>query len=325
MVKVGEAVASYLDDCRSRKLAPTTLTRYEHVLNALHEFCIEQGIAHLYEVNLDTLTRYRTARNLSSSTQRVEIETLRAWGSFCVDRNWMQQNWAKKVKPPKNDAPATLPFTPDEVQGLLDACDRIDNPNPREIARARLRARAALLAMLYGGLRISDVVALRRSHLDRKTGRLFLRQMEKTNQPLYVRLHPDAIAALDALPVEHSDYCFWNGEAKASTIAGSIRRTFECLSRMTGIRAHPHRCRDTFACEMLLKGVDLRTVSQLLGHVSIRTTERHYAPFVAAFQVRLDDAVGKLDFGSSAPLIQNSFENALGDTKANVIAFPATA
>jgi integrase len=41
---------------------------------------------------------------------------------------------------------------------------------------------------------------------------------------------------------------------------------------------HSHRLRDTFSVALLEKGVPLETVSILLGHTSIKTTEKHYAP-----------------------------------------------
>ena len=43
---------------------------------------------------------------------------------------------------------------------------------------------------------------------------------------------------------------------------------------------HAHRFRDTFAVELLLAGVPLERVSILLGHSSIKVTEKHYAPWV---------------------------------------------
>jgi site-specific recombinase XerD len=49
--------------------------------------------------------------------------------------------------------------------------------------------------------------------------------------------------------------------------------------------------RDTFAVENLLAGVTLEKVSHLLGHSSIKTTERHYAPFVKARQEQIVAAV----------------------------------
>jgi integrase len=43
---------------------------------------------------------------------------------------------------------------------------------------------------------------------------------------------------------------------------------------------HAHRFRDTFAVELLLAGVPLERVSILLGHTSVKITEKHYAPWV---------------------------------------------
>ena len=61
------------------------------------------------------------------------------------------------------------------------------------------------------------------------------------------------------------------------------------LFKLAGVpEAHPHRFRDTFAVEMLLNGVPLERVSVLLGHQSVRVTEKHYAPWVRARQEQLE-------------------------------------
>ena len=49
--------------------------------------------------------------------------------------------------------------------------------------------------------------------------------------------------------------------------------------------------RDTFAVEMLLAGVPLEQVSMLLGHKSVKITEKHYAPWVKARQEQLAASV----------------------------------
>src|SRR2546423_263022 len=47
-------------------------------------------------------------------------------------------------------------------------------------------------------------------------------------------------------------------------------------------------CRDTFSVELLLAGVPIERVSILLGHQSVRITEKHYAPWVRARQEQLE-------------------------------------
>ena len=49
------------------------------------------------------------------------------------------------------------------------------------------------------------------------------------------------------------------------------------IQRRTGIRAHAHKFRATFATHMLQRGVDIRTVQELMGHTNIQTTMRYLA------------------------------------------------
>lgn len=295
---VPACIRAYITDCEARHLAPATIRSYRKVLDHLATFCANRGIVDIAAVDLETLTDYRNWRKVAKSTQGKERECLRAFCRFCVRRKWMAENWAADLDVPEDDSPPTLPFEPFEVEAILGAIDKMRNFYGASVQRAKLRARALVYLLLYSGLRISDAVKLKRSALDLKTGRLMLRQM-KTRKAVYVRLHTDAIAALKALPVE-SAYFFWSGRGKLTSAVGSARRTIECLVRLAEIKGHPHRFRDTFAVELLKAGEDIRTVQLLLGHSSIRTTEKHYAPFVAAFQERLDKATAKLNFGSSA-------------------------
>jgi site-specific recombinase XerD len=89
----------------------------------------------------------------------------------------------------------------------------MQNFYPAALERAKLRARALLLLLLYSGLRISDAVKLERKRVNLETGQLMIR-MEKTRHPVYVRLHPYAIAVLKALSVE-SAYFFWSGRGSS--------------------------------------------------------------------------------------------------------------
>jgi site-specific recombinase XerD len=294
-----EAIGEYLKDCRARRLSPSTLRSYEKTLD---HFARMTTVDDIGEIRTDHIARFRTERSaaegrraqlLSPGSLRKEIEALRAFCEFCLDREWLAKNPARKVKPPRDTAPPTLPFTANEVKALLAAVDQLDNNNGAAIPRARARARGLVLLLLYSGMRIGDAVQLRRSDL-RKDGRILVRMM-KTGEPLYVKLGRAASKALRDIP-EEGEYFLWSGASAVATSTGSARRTIDCLGKIAGINAHPHRFRDTFSVELLRTGASLRTVQLLLGHTSIRTTEKHYAPWVRAFQTRLDEATAKLKF-----------------------------
>jgi hypothetical protein len=51
---------------------------------------------------------------------------------------------------------------------------------------------------------------------------------------------------------------------------------------------HAHRFRDTFAVELLLAGVPIERIFVLLGHQSVRITEKHYSPWAKSRQEQLE-------------------------------------
>jgi integrase/recombinase XerD len=84
-------------------------------------------------------------------------------------------------------------------------------------------------------------------------------------------------------------YFFWSGQSKAKTVISHWQDCLRTFFETAGVEnGHAHPFRDTFAVELLLAGVPLERVSVLLGHRSIKVTERHYAPWVRARQEQLE-------------------------------------
>ena len=95
--------------------------------------------------------------------------------------------------------------------------------------------------------------------------------------------------SLERTPKVTEKHFFWDGKVKLEIAVGSRRRRFAKLFEFAKVEgAHPHRFRDTFAVELLLSGVPIERVSILLGHQSVRITERHYAPWVCSRQEQLE-------------------------------------
>ena len=84
-------------------------------------------------------------------------------------------------------------------------------------------------------------------------------------------------------------FYFWSGIGKLESIVRSWQTRLRRLFRLARIPdGHAHRFRDTFAVELLLAGVPIERVSVLLGHQSVRITEKHYAPWVRSRQEQLE-------------------------------------
>jgi integrase len=123
----------------------------------------------------------------------------------------------------------------------------------------------------WSGRRIGD--AMERSRLDAKNRTQL--QQEKTGH-VFVPIPAPVAEAMRMLAGDR--YFFRYGH----NYPGAMRNyqyALKTLFKRAGIsHGHAHRLRDTFAVEMLLAGVPLEQVSKLLGHFSVKTTEKHYAP-----------------------------------------------
>jgi len=100
--------------------------------------------------------------------------------------------------------------------------------------------------------------------------------------------------ALKAIP-ENGRHYFWTGNGTTKSTKGNWQRALKRLFKLAKVpTGHAHRFRDTFAVEALLAGIPLERVSILLGHASVRVTEKHYSPWVAARQVQIEDDVRRM-------------------------------
>ncbi|HEY2109564.1 MAG TPA: tyrosine-type recombinase/integrase, partial [Candidatus Acidoferrales bacterium] len=138
----------------------------------------------------------------------------------------------------------------------------------------------------YSGMRIGDAVQCGPDRL--KGNKLFL-YTQKTDVPVQCVLPDFVVREVEAAPKSSERFYFWTGESKLHTAVGIWQQSLQTLFSLAEVKnGHAHRFRDTFAVELLLLGVPLDRVSVLLGHQSIRVTERHYAPWTRSRQEQLE-------------------------------------
>ena len=136
--------------------------------------------------------------------------------------------------------------------------------------RHEIVKRAFLFSCLCG-LRVSDIRKLRWCDLQRSGGRVRIEiTMQKTKEPLYLPISDEALKWLpERGEANDSDYIF------PLTHEGTVNDTLQHWAKVAGITKHIsfHVSRHTHATMMLTLGADLYTVSKLLGHKNIATTQ----------------------------------------------------
>ena len=136
--------------------------------------------------------------------------------------------------------------------------------------RHEIVKRAFLFSCLCG-LRVSDIRKLRWCDLQRSSGRVRIEiTMQKTKEPLYLPISDEALKWLpERGEANGSDFIF------PLTHEGTVNDTLQHWAKVAGITKHIsfHVARHTHATMMLTLGADLYTVSKLLGHKNIATTQ----------------------------------------------------
>jgi|SRR5579871_1047850 len=173
---------------------------------------------------------------------------------------------------PKKTYPA-VPLTPEEVSAIIGACS--------SRSRTGIRNRALLMLLYRSGLRISEALALRPADLtvSEHSARVL---HGKGNKATVRGFHPSADDALarwadtrKALGVRSAPlFCTLAGDPLSDRY---VRDMLKRATAKAGIekRVHPHALRHTYADELRKAGVDVVTISKLLGHSSIAVTARY--------------------------------------------------
>jgi integrase/recombinase XerD len=299
---VKEAVAAYIGDARARGLAVATTQKLSHIFESqLLGFCAEREITFLHDLNARNLTEWRSTWLDKALAKKKKFERVVGFFWFCSRMNWVKENPTAMMGRVIAKQVPTDYFTAKEYAKIVEATYHLNEygERPYDAEKRGVRIRALTELLRWSGLRIRDAVTLERSRLIEN--KLLLYQA-KTGTPVYVPLPPEVAELLRKVPdglKPNPRYFFWSGNGDPKTFVANWQRSYRRLFKIADLRnpdgspkrAHCHMFRDTFAVEMLLAGVPIDQVSILLGHASVRVTEKHYSPWVRARQDQLEKSV----------------------------------
>ncbi|MGA9048690.1 MAG: site-specific tyrosine recombinase/integron integrase [Dehalococcoidia bacterium] len=270
-----------------KSLSQLTILEYKHYLSRFIAWLEESSLpVSPASINMETVRRFRiylasfrakNGRQLNKNTQTYHIVALRSFLRYMgVKRDITVLN------PEKIDLPRTNPrmvnfLNNEQLTRLLGSPEISDD--------AGLRDRTILETLFSTGLRVSELVKLNRDqiNLDRKEFGV----RGKGNKIRVVFLSDSAAGWIKRyLDVRKDEYLplfiRYGGRRsvdktgeKMRLTARSVERIVKKYSKKAGlpIDAHPHTLRHSFATDLLIAGADIRSVQEMLGHESIRTTQ----------------------------------------------------
>ncbi|MGB6872595.1 MAG: site-specific tyrosine recombinase/integron integrase [Dehalococcoidia bacterium] len=281
-------IAEFLEYLEIQKgCSPLTIRDYRRYLKRFHNWLTENSSATKPDqINLELVRRYRLylahlrARDgvpLQRVTQSYHIIALRAFLRYLLVQRDIVTLSPDKIELPKQGSRSIAFLNPGQIERLLNSPKIADN--------AGLRDRTILETLFSTGLRVSELVSLNRDQVDLERKEFgvkgkgnkirvvflsdtaaqwierYLRSRQDDFKPLFIRYS----GKVDARN---------NGE-KMRLTARSIQNIVSKYAKRAGlpIEATPHTLRHSFATDLLISGADIRSVQEMLGHESIRTTQ----------------------------------------------------
>jgi len=209
---------------------------------------------------------------LRPATIARKLATLRSFLQFMTQEGWADQNVGRFVSTPKQEKRLPKSLTVDEAQRLMSQCD-----TPSGKQTWRIKRDQAILETLYStGIRVAELVALRRDDIDLKTG--LVRIQGKGNKERIVPIGERAIGMLkeylNQVPA-FGEHIFYNQKKTPLTTRSVHRIVKQVMKKINRPAGSPHTLRHTCATHLLEGGADLRAVQEILGHASLSTTQRY--------------------------------------------------
>lgn len=272
---LGETVDGYRVWLATRKLRPRAIATYLRDLTRYFGYLGDA--ATVADVTQETIEAYQASRaHLSGATLGKDLTIIRSYARWCVRKRFLSADPTLDIDWPSRDEVPPRALSSDELSLLERALAAPLAALPAARRSSRARDRRAVLIMLYGGLRISEVAALLWKDVDLDRGTIMVRDA-KGGKFRLVPIHERLDAALREVPPEDRCGAVYGrrGDGKACSYKSLPHIFGPRWLASCGLHISAHELRHTFATQLLWAGANLMEIQRLLGHASLATTEKY--------------------------------------------------
>jgi len=268
-ISLNDFIAKYLEYCRDNKSRASYKTDLSRI-KAFQHFLRNKGIRKLEGITPVVIEEFRSLvlRTSSATTFNHYLTLIKAMLNKAIVWRNLKENPLKDVKKLKSLNARQVRFlTTEEISAILSKSNDLMGK--------------VVKILLYTGMRRSELVFLTWDDIDFRNKLITVQSKPevgfhpKSHRPRSIPINPGLEQLLLDLP-QRGKYVFDDGNGRPLHCRDYYTNQFAKILRSAGVKnANLHTLRHTFASNLVMAGVDLRTVQELLGHSMIKVTERY--------------------------------------------------
>lgn len=277
---LSDAMKEFLYDCECRHLTKGTIRNYRASLSFLNSYLATKGKSEIEEITAKDIRDFMRAKQADGCKPAYINDLLKAYKvmfSYLEEENYISDNIMKKVRNVHQPKIIIETFNEEEIKKLLKYYTGNDFLSIRN---------KTIIALLFDtGMRCNEMILMKQEDIAEN---YILVKHGKGNKERVVPKSPylsrqliKYIRVRQSYFADKKTRCenlFLSKTGKPLTgeaVARMLKQAAKEVGVSDAVRVSPHTCRHTFAQIQLKNGLDLYSLSRIMGHTNISITQRY--------------------------------------------------